>query len=92
MFAHTSGMRPAAAMQGSSSSNLLLCLPTSLLLHAALVCGACRHLFNRPRMRNVLEDGDSADTRLLLLEEGLAVEGELLPGLLRVAVVPRRRV
>lgn len=35
---------------------------------------ARRHLFNKPRMRNVV-DGPTPDTRLLLLEEGLGEAG-----------------
>lgn len=30
-----------------------------------------KHLFNKPRLRNVVEDSDSSDTRLLLLDETL---------------------
>lgn len=36
---------------------------------------ACRHLFNKPRLRNVLEDAGSPDTRLLLLDETLKEAG-----------------
>jgi hypothetical protein len=41
----------------------------------AALCLACRHLFNKPRLRNVMEDAEHPDLRLLLLEEGLAESG-----------------
>ena len=41
----------------------------------AALCLACRHLFNKPRLRNVMEDAEHPDLRLLLLEEGLTEAG-----------------
>ena len=34
----------------------------------------CRHLFNKPRMRNVVDDAQAPDGRLLLLDEALTSE------------------
>ena len=39
------------------------------------VCLARRYTFNKPRMRCILHDGDSKDTRLVLLAEELAQTG-----------------
>lgn len=48
---------------------------SSAALPAASAHLACRHLFNKPRLRNVVEDSDSSDTRLLLLDETLKEAG-----------------
>lgn len=39
---------------------------------------ARRHLLNKPRLRNVMEDGNAEDSRLLLLDEALTAEAGLL--------------
>jgi tRNA (guanine37-N1)-methyltransferase len=36
-----------------------------------------KHLFNKPRIRNVMDDAEAPDGRLLLLDEALASEADL---------------